>query len=86
MKAPTADEILDCKHHHQTLLCGGNTIGYTPDQRYSVRLCRDCGRFFVFVWLDGLHTKITFELVRDEDLESAGKFIEMLREEEKHEG
>jgi hypothetical protein len=52
-----------------------------PAKRWLVCLCGDCGKFQVFATQGEVHFDITFELVRDEQLEAAGKYIEWLTRE-----
>lgn len=79
---PTIDEIVGCKHKHRVMLESSNLISKERQESTTVWLCRDCGEFSITTRVNGQYCKVHFRLVRDEDLEGAGKFVEVLRKEE----
>jgi hypothetical protein len=82
-RQPVANQVeptrpLDC--NHQNLLVMSSRAMGTDDNshRYEVRLCRVCGHFSVWGEQNGEHFDFGFELVRDEYIEAAGRYIEYL--------
>lgn len=74
---------LDCDHRN-LLVMSSRAIGTdNNNHRYEVRLCRVCGHFSVWGEQNGEHFDFGFELVRDEYIEAAGKYIEYLNRDDK---
>lgn len=70
--------MLDCNHRWLMVMSSRAMGTDNNNHRYEVRLCKNCGRFECYGDVNFQYFDFSFELVRDEYLEAAGKYIEYL--------
>jgi len=63
---------IECKHRRTKLVCGSRWTGDGGSGSYDVRLCLDCGRFFVHGWANEQYYAVDFNLQTAEEAEAAG--------------
>lgn len=63
------------------LLTAGRHVSDDDNEHYAVTLCPRCGQFRVIADRNGEHIFITFELVHEDHLEAARRYIEHLEAE-----
>lgn len=74
---------MDCEHRKRMFLSGSHGVGDGLSYRHDVTLCPDCGEFRVFGYQNGERFNIEFTLNTDEAVQAAGRFLELLREDER---
>lgn len=72
----------DCKHSHTSFIHGEQGSGPGNDFHNTVFICLDCGEIQVNIFKNGVHERVTFELLRREQIEAATLFHNLIQESE----